>query len=181
MSDPVLQSDARDALSCALASEGRFADSAAVVLERVDLAERMSVLDPRAGVELIDILDMACDVFLVIGDVHRALDDALRALEHPLAGGALHVLHRQVVLSLALAGRFGEALDHADRMRAAWERADRPAASWMASATSLAEARRAGSAATNRARALWARMAGDIGIHHLKPIHLYTSEPPRAP
>jgi hypothetical protein len=174
VSDPILQSDARDALSCALASEGRLADSAAVVLDRAELADRMSVLDPRAGVELIDILYMACEVFLVMGDVHRALDHALRALEHPLAGGALHVLHRQVVLSLGLGGRFDEALDHAARMRAAWERADRPAAAWMSSATSLAELA-CGLHGDEPARARWTQMGGDIGIHHLKPIHLYTS------
>ena len=115
--DPVLESDALDSFASALGDDGQLARAAHIYAERMDLADKMSPLDPRAGAELMDILHMACNGPLVLGDIAGALEGAAKAVAHPLSQGALHVLHRQLVIVLTLAGRFDEAVAHAATMQ----------------------------------------------------------------
>ena len=138
--DPVLESCAMDLLSCGLASDGQLRRSVEVVTARLELMDRMPVLDPHTGCEILDIIHMACDGPLDIGDIRRALEVAELAVDDPLTGGALHILHRELVTALALSGRFDDAIAHAVTMRDAWTCANRPPAGWMAPATSMAGA-----------------------------------------
>jgi predicted ATPase/DNA-binding CsgD family transcriptional regulator len=135
--DPVLESSALDALAAAVWADGRLAESARIETDRVALLERMPVHDPRACAEQLDILHMAADTPLSRGDLPRALAFSSEAMGHPLAAGAMHVLHRELLVALCLTGRFEEAIDESGAMRAAWERLGRPVAGWMAPATYL--------------------------------------------
>ncbi len=87
--------------------------------------------------ELIDILHMAADGPLARGDLENATTFAEWAVHHPMAGGALHLLQRELVVGYCLTGRFAEALAHGELMRAAWQRVGGPTAGWMAPATYL--------------------------------------------
>jgi hypothetical protein len=136
--DPILESDATDALAHGLAWVGELRRSTALSIGRHELIDRMSLLDVRAGAEILDLLHMGCDAAVVLGDVERAVELASQAVRHPLAGGIFHLLHRELVVAYALSGRFDDALAHADSMREAWERAGGPTAGWMRPATSLA-------------------------------------------
>jgi predicted ATPase/DNA-binding CsgD family transcriptional regulator len=135
--DPVLESSAMDALSAGAWAESALRESVQISLDRVELLERMRPDDPRAGTEQIDIVHMASDIQLAIGDLPRAVAWAERSMHHPLRAGALHMFQRELVVGLCLTGRFDEAIANADEMRAAWERIGRPPAGWMAPATNL--------------------------------------------
>lgn len=135
--DPILESSALDALAAAKWAEGHLAASAEICRDRVALLGRMPVNDPRSGVEQLDILHMVSDVQLSRGNLPQAKSFARDAARHPLALGATHVLHRELVVALCLTGEFDEALVEAAAMRSIWERSGQPAAGWMAPATYL--------------------------------------------
>jgi predicted ATPase/DNA-binding CsgD family transcriptional regulator len=162
--DPVLESDAMDLLSCSLATEGQLLRSVEIVNARLELVERMPVLDPHTGCEILDIIHMACDAPLDIGDIRRALEVAERAIHDPLTAGALHILHRELVTALALSGRFDDAIAHAVTMRTAWERANRPTSGWMAPATSMA-ALAFGLRGDDAGRKEWEQLTEEVGPH----------------
>jgi predicted ATPase len=135
--DPVIESSALDALGASRWTQGRRVEAIAIYRDRVDLLERMRVHDPATGAEQMDILHMAADALLSIGDLAGALAQARRGAANPVAGGAMHVAARELVIALVLTGRFDEALDEAVVMRAVWERSGRPPAGWMAPAAYL--------------------------------------------
>jgi predicted ATPase/DNA-binding CsgD family transcriptional regulator len=136
--DTVLEAGALDALSAAYWTDGRLVESARVCVERVDLLDVISPLDPRAGAEQLDILHMASDGPLALGDLATALAMARRAYGHPLAASSPHMLDREMVVGLCLTGKFDDALARAERMISVWDRMGRPVAGWMAPAISLA-------------------------------------------
>lgn len=135
--DPVTESSALDALAAAAWDEGEMAESARICLDRSRLLPRMEPHDPRCGTEIIDTLHMGADGPLALGDLDVATEFAEHAVDHPLAGGALHLLQRELVVGYCLTGRFAEAVTHGDIMRSAWQRIGGPTAGWMAPATYL--------------------------------------------
>ncbi len=135
--DPVTESSALDALAAAAWDEGEMAESAEICLDRALLLPQMESHDPRRGAEIIDILHMGADGPLALGDLDVATDFAEWAVHHPMAGGALHLLQRELVVGYCLTGRFAEAVTHGDIMRSAWQRIGGPTAGWMAPATYL--------------------------------------------
>jgi tetratricopeptide (TPR) repeat protein len=135
--DPVTESSALDALAAATWDDGEMAESAKICLDRALLLPQMDSHDPRCGTEIIDTLHMGADGPLALGDLAVATDFAEQAVHHPLAGGALHLLQRELVVGYCLTGRFEEAVTHGDIMRTAWQRIGGPTAGWMAPATYL--------------------------------------------
>ncbi len=73
--------------------------------------------DPRAAAEQLDILHMASDTPLARGDLPFALAFSRTAMHHPLANGAMHVLHRERMVAHCLAGSFDEGLEEATALR----------------------------------------------------------------
>ena len=135
--DPLLESSALDALSAAAWAESELVESVQISIDRVALLDRMRPDDPRAGTEQIDIVHMAADTRLALGDLPGAVEWAERSMRHPLRAGALHMFQRELVIGYCLTGRFDEAIVNANEMRAVWERIGRPPAGWMAPATNL--------------------------------------------
>ncbi|WP_426570754.1 ATP-binding protein [Aquihabitans sp. McL0605] len=136
--DPRLESSALDAVAAALSDEGDWQESTDVSVARLDLLARLSPVVMSDGTEQLDIMHMASDALLAVGELPRALDVVQSSFGHPLAAVVTHVMTREHVVALALTGRFGEAVAQAEVMRAGWERVGRPAAGWMAPAANLA-------------------------------------------
>jgi predicted ATPase len=130
--DPMLVSAALDAVTSADGAAGRFRDAHRVSRERVQLFDRLPRLDPRIGVEIIDILHVAPLVAVAAGDLPGAVTAAHRAWADPLSG--LYMRASKFLAPLVLSGRFAEALEYADTMWHGWLRVGRPTARWMAPA-----------------------------------------------
>ena len=136
--DPVTESSRHwTALAAATSVEGQIAESAEICRARALLLPQMDAHDPRCGTEIIDTLHMGADGPLALGDLESATEFAEWAVHHPLAGGALHLLQRELVVGYCLTGRFEDAVTHGDIMRSAWQRIGGPTAGWMAPATYL--------------------------------------------
>ncbi|MGZ4738461.1 MAG: ATP-binding protein [Ilumatobacteraceae bacterium] len=135
--DAVLESGALDALAAAAWDEGELTESAAICMGRTALLDRLGLFDLRAGAEHLDILHMAADGPFAQGDLPHSLSFARRAIEHPMARGIAHMLQHDLVVGLCLSGRFDEAIDRGDVMRAGWHSSGRPSAGWMAPAVHL--------------------------------------------
>ncbi len=136
-SDPVTESSALDALAAAAWDDGGMAESAEICRARARLLPLMEAHDPRCGAEIIDTLHMGADGPLALGDLEVATEFAEWAVHHPLAGGALHLLQRELVVGYCLTGRFEDAVTHGDIMRTAWQHVGGPTAGWMVPATYL--------------------------------------------
>lgn len=80
-----------------------------------------------------------------------------------MAGGALHLLQRELVVGYCLTGRFGQAVAHGEIMRTAWQRVGGPTAGWMAPATYLM-ALVHGLLAHDQASAEWMEFSDEISL-----------------
>jgi predicted ATPase/DNA-binding CsgD family transcriptional regulator len=132
--DPVLLSDALDALGSASSAQGRVAEAARLTLERVELLDRLPAHDPRNGSEQLDIRHMATDSPLAGGDPATAIVYGQRFAEDAFGRGIVHVAQHGLVVAHVLLGDFDVALSEADSMREAWRRTGQPPARWMAPA-----------------------------------------------
>jgi predicted ATPase/DNA-binding CsgD family transcriptional regulator len=135
--DPVVLADALDALASAARTQARHVESAQILITRAGLLTRLKPYEPRAGCEQIDIMHMALEGALELGDLARALEVTRSASQHPLFGGVQHMLRRGLVLVLTLSGEFAGAIDQARSMRASWERTGGAPAGWLAPAADL--------------------------------------------
>lgn len=138
--DPVLISDALDAVGAAASEQGHHKQAARLAAERLDLLERLSRHLPAVGGEVVDILHMASDSALIAGELQVAVDNAL-IVRDELRDHIPHMASSHLVTPLVLQGRFAEAQEEADVMIDEWHRAGSPPAAWMSlavRATSLA-------------------------------------------
>jgi hypothetical protein len=132
--DPVMLSNALDALGAADLFEGRIRDAARSTQERIEMLPRFDRHDPRCGGEIIDILHMGMEHAIAIGDLPEARRVGQLARTDSVGRTVSMLTTSRLVIPLVLMGEFDEALLEADAMRDAWERAGSPAASWMAPA-----------------------------------------------
>ena len=132
LDDPVLVSNALDAVASAEMMAGRFRSAYRYTAERLGLLERMRRHDPAVGGEVADVFHMATESALAAGDLDAGLAAARAADGDRLGRGLPHFAATHLVVPLVLRGEFDEALAQADVMREGWERTGRPAAGWMA-------------------------------------------------
>ena len=134
LEDPVLISNALDAVAAAASSEGRHTRAWRVTTERIDLLDQMPRHDPRVGGEVADSYHMATEGAMAAGELEAALAAAHLAHDDSAAQGLTHFAATHLVVPLALRGDFDDAIAQAEVMRSGWERTGRPAAGWMAPA-----------------------------------------------
>jgi hypothetical protein len=130
--DPICISNALDAVGCTAMGAARYRQHWELMRERVELLDRMRRHDPRDGFEVADVHHMVVEAAMGAGELHHALDRALRAQEDPIARGFVHFAAAHLVPPRALRGEFDEALVQARVMEREWDRVGRPAAGWMA-------------------------------------------------
>lgn len=131
--DPVLLSAVFDALTM-VAWRSEPARAVDVVLTRVAQLADLDPYDPRAGVEILDVLHMATDVELQAGRLVDGRASALRQRDSDIPSGAAHIGQRGLVIAYGLTGELDACLDAAATMLDGWERVGRPPAAWMAPA-----------------------------------------------
>lgn len=132
LDDPVLISNALDAVTCAELAAGHYKSAYRFTAERLGLLDRMRRHDPAVGAEVADVFHMAKETAVAAGDLEAGVAAARAAEQESLGRGLAHFAASHFVVPLALRGEFDEALAHAEVMRDGWQRTGRPAAGWMA-------------------------------------------------
>jgi predicted ATPase/DNA-binding CsgD family transcriptional regulator len=132
LDDPVLISNALDAVASAEMVAGRYKSAQRFTAERLHLLDRMRRHDPAVGGEVADAFHMATEAALAAGDLDAALAAARASDEDSLGQGLAHFAATHFVVPLALRGDFEAALAQAEVMRDGWQRTGSPAAGWMA-------------------------------------------------
>jgi len=132
LDDPVLISNALDAVAAAESAAGRYKSAHRCTAERLALLHRMRRDDPAVGGEVADVFHMATETALVAGDLDAGLAAARASDEETLGQGLAHFAATHFVVPLVLRGDFDEALAQAEVMRDGWLRTGSPAAGWMA-------------------------------------------------
>jgi predicted ATPase/DNA-binding CsgD family transcriptional regulator len=132
LGDPVLVSNALDAVTDIVSSEGRFKEALRLTAERVALLDQFPRHDPRVGFEAEDVFHMATQTALAAGDLHAALAVARTSVDDAINQGLPYLAANHLVMPLVLQGAFDEALVQATMMRDGWVRAGSPAAGFMA-------------------------------------------------
>jgi predicted ATPase/DNA-binding CsgD family transcriptional regulator len=135
--DPVMTSEALDAVAAADSYAGRHKQAARLTNERLELVHRMPRHDPAFGQERFDVFHMATEDALFAGDLRGALAAARSAESDGVLAAVPYLAASRLVLSLALLGEFDEAMVQAGVMRESWGQAGRPRIGWMAGATFL--------------------------------------------
>jgi predicted ATPase len=135
LGDPLLLSEALDAVTAAASFAGRRQEAKRIAAERLRLVEHLPRHSPSAGLEIFDAYHAATETAIAAGDLNAALNVGRRAqAEHRLDVAVPYQAASRVTLALVLRGDFEEALAQAERMRDTWVRAGRPTAGWMANA-----------------------------------------------
>ena len=132
--DPLLISDALDAVASVASFAGRHKEAARLTTERMAQVDVMARHAPEVGLEVFDAYHMATETRLDSGDLEGALDIARRSKADRLAAAVPYQPASHLVLPLVLRGDFDEALAQAELMRDSWEAAGRPVVGWMAGA-----------------------------------------------
>jgi predicted ATPase/DNA-binding CsgD family transcriptional regulator len=132
--DPILVSEALDALASAATFGGRPREAARLAAERLGLLDRMSRHDPEFGLEVLDAYHSATETALAAGDPHSAATLARRCRSDPLSQAVPYHADSRLALSLVLLGDFDGAIVCALAARDSWVRSGRPTAGWMANA-----------------------------------------------
>lgn len=134
LGDPLLLSEALDAVSSAASFAGRRREAARVTSERLELIDQMPRHSPDVGLEVFDVHHAATETAVAAGDLTAALAAGRRAQTEALDAALPYLAASRVTLPLALLGSFDEALVQANLMRDSWVRVGRPTAGWMANA-----------------------------------------------
>ncbi|MEV0589903.1 ATP-binding protein [Nonomuraea cavernae] len=129
--DPVLISAALDAVSTAAGRAGRHRETQRLTRERLALLSEMDRDDPRAAIEIVDTLHVACTDATVAGDLPAAIAAGRLMLADDLVGDHPYISVSRLIPALVLGGDLFEALRYGRRMWDGWERAGRPAAGWL--------------------------------------------------
>ena len=132
--EPILVSDALDALGSAASFQGRHQDAARLAAQRLALLDRMPRHDPEVGLEVFDAYHSATESALAAGDPRAAVSVAQRAHSDPLYRAVPYHADSRMALALALLGDFDGALASAEQARDSWVSTGRPTAGWMANA-----------------------------------------------
>src|SRR5206468_2202521 len=164
LDDPVLISNALDAVASAEMVAGRYKSAHRFTAERLDLLDRMRRHDPAVGGEVADVFHMATEAAVAAGDLDAALAAARASDEDSLGRGLAHFAATHFVVPLALRGEFDEALTQSEVMRNGWQRTGRPAAGWMA-ASFFAVALVHGLRGDEAARSEWWELAERVCLH----------------
>jgi predicted ATPase/DNA-binding CsgD family transcriptional regulator len=159
--NPWLESAALDQRSALHLAEGDLAGALADIRRRLAFHAVMPI-DARTGFEISDGLNMASEVHLTVGDIEgaRRYADALASLPFHREEGHLATARRLKVD--AMAGRFDDVLELADRFRAGWVDAGRPVASNLSPGPG-AVAMVHGILGDEETRAEWLGMTAEIG------------------
>ncbi len=134
LGDPVMTSEALDAVAAADSYAGRHQQAARLAAERLELVERMPRHSPAAGQERFDVFHMATEDALFAGDLRGALAVARRAQADGVLAAVPYLAASRLVLPLVLLGEFDQALVQAEVMRESWDLAGQPRVGWMAGA-----------------------------------------------
>ena len=132
--EPILVSDALDALGSAATFDGRHQAAARLASDRLALLDRIPRHDPEIGLEVFDAYHSATESALAAGDPRAAVSVAQRARRDPLYRAVPYHADSRMALALALLGDFNGALASAEEARDGWVRSGRPTAGWMANA-----------------------------------------------
>ncbi|MCF6467228.1 ATPase [Nonomuraea sp. MG754425] len=125
--DPLAESAALDALTCAHVWAGDTFATAALSRRRITLLSSLPV-SPAGTQELIDALGMVAEAGLGTGDVPGARRWARQLADHP---SLAEVGHRAPLMVAALAGDVEEVLAGSVRLLDAWRRAGSPARAYL--------------------------------------------------
>jgi predicted ATPase/DNA-binding CsgD family transcriptional regulator len=132
--DPLLISEALDAIGSAASWAGRYREAARVNAERLALLDGLPRHRPEGGLEVLDAHLMTTMSAVQAGDLRGSLAMGRRAHPDLVARAMPYQAASHIVLPLVLLGEFDEALDEGDVMRETWQRAGRPTAGWLAAA-----------------------------------------------
>ncbi len=132
--EPILVSDALDAMGSAASFDGRHQEAARLASDRLALIDRMPRHDPEVGLEVFDAYHSATESALAAGDPRAAVSVAQRARGDSLYRAVPYHADSRLALALALLGDFEGALASAGAARDGWVRSGRPTAGWMANA-----------------------------------------------
>jgi predicted ATPase/DNA-binding CsgD family transcriptional regulator len=114
------------------------------------------------GFEVVDTLQVASDNRITLGDLVTAGDYANRLASLPFFRDEHVGLVRRMIVD-ALAGRFDDVVNHAERFRVGWERGGRPAAPGLAKGAYSA-ATVYGMLGNDEQRAMWRQLTLDLGV-----------------
>ncbi|MFB9527445.1 ATP-binding protein [Nonomuraea roseola] len=159
--DPVLISAGLDAVATAAVRAGRYRDAHRLTGERLALLSEMDRDDPRAAIEIVDTLHVACTDAIVAGDLPAAIAAGRLMLADDLAGDHPYISASRLIPALVLSGDLVEAVEYGGRMWDGWERAGRPAAGWLLPSVS-AVALAYGLLDDRRSYRLWRSRAGVV-------------------
>ncbi|MFI7701497.1 ATP-binding protein [Nonomuraea sp. NPDC049480] len=125
--DPLAESAALDALTCAHSWAGDTFATAAMARRRITLLSSLPI-SPAGTQELIDALGMVTEAGLGAGDLTGARRWARQLADHP---SLAEVGHRAPLMVDALAGNVDEVLTGSVRLLDVWRRAGSPARSYL--------------------------------------------------
>ncbi|MEV6865058.1 LuxR C-terminal-related transcriptional regulator [Streptosporangium subroseum] len=128
--DPLAESAALDALTCAQSWAGDTFVTAATARRRITLLSSMPI-SPAGTHELIDALGMVTEAGLGAGDLPGARRWARQLADHPSLAEVGHRATCRLLMVDALAGNVDEVLTGSVRFLDAWRRAGSPARSFL--------------------------------------------------
>jgi predicted ATPase/DNA-binding CsgD family transcriptional regulator len=130
--DPVTISAMLDAVTSTETMAGRLQQTYAVNRERIALLPRLPAHDPPAGMELHDVVHMAAENAITVGELPDALAWAQRLHHDQTIPASLLMATSKPIVPLVLSGRFDEAIAHGRQTRVVWEDQGSPTARWLA-------------------------------------------------
>jgi predicted ATPase/DNA-binding CsgD family transcriptional regulator len=134
--DPVLLSGSLDTLAVVRVQDGEFRRAHQLNTERQALLDLMDRNQPYCAPEVLAILHSAWLSSLAVGRLRESLRFARLFLNDDLLGAHPDRPVGQMILPLALLGRFDEVQCHAETMWDSWRRAGSPVAVWTSAASS---------------------------------------------
>jgi predicted ATPase/DNA-binding CsgD family transcriptional regulator len=152
---------------CAVCQDRDQPREAGSAIERRLRLIRSLPVGAGTGFELVDTLQMACDISTTLGDLTSAGQYADRLAGLPFFRDEPVGIVRRIIVD-ALAGRFDDAVRNAERFRTGWERAGRHPAAGLAKGA-YAAAMVHGMIGDDGQRAIWQQITLDLGV---SPRHL---------
>jgi predicted ATPase/DNA-binding CsgD family transcriptional regulator len=134
LGDPLLISEALDAVASGESYAGHRKEFARVTSERLDLVDDLPRHLPSSGLEVFDVFHMVTEAALAVGDLDAAVSAGRRAQAERIDAALPFLAASRLAIPLVLLGQFDEAVVQAERMRESWERSGRPTAGWMTGA-----------------------------------------------
>ncbi|WP_317180661.1 LuxR C-terminal-related transcriptional regulator [Intrasporangium sp.] len=133
----------------------------AAIERRLQLIRNLPI-GAGTGFELVDTLQMACDISITLGELAAAGGYADRLADLPFFRDEHLGIVRRILVD-ALAGRFDDTVRHAERFRVGWERGGRNAAAGLAKGA-YAAAMVHGMLGDDEQRTRWQQVTRDLGV-----------------